>query len=266
MNHRNGEGALVASTLIFALLIAGCSDYGGAGDDDDSGTGGTAASQATGGVGAGGTVPTGGVDAVGTGGGDAVEASCDDVQPCGGDVLGTWTVSGSCVSLGGEIDLSALGVGCQSGTITGSTLDVSGTVTFNADANYEDNLTWTGEELFDLIGDCRKVSGTTTTCDRLGIIIAGQGYIEGLNYETVVCTPTGPDPVPGEVLSGCNCTATINQAGTTAGYESADNALTNSNGAEYAYCVEGTTLTFTPTKFALGSSTTNTGTVVLQKQ
>ncbi len=30
MNHQNGDGALVASTLISALLIAGCGDYGGA--------------------------------------------------------------------------------------------------------------------------------------------------------------------------------------------------------------------------------------------
>jgi len=268
MNHRCNRVALGASTLVFALLIAGCGDYSASDDDDSAATGGAVA---TGGDGAGGTEQTGGTGAVGAqtgsgGSGAVAQASCDNVQPCGGDVVGTWTVASACVAFSGEINLASLGVGCTSAAITGSTLNVTGTWTAAGDGTYEDNLTWTGEQKFDLAPACLTVSGTTTTCDRMASSsLPSLGYIEGLIYDSVTCLPVdaASEPPP----SGCNCTSAINQPGaaSTGTYTIENNVITTSTGAEYAYCVNGNTLTLTPTKFALDASTTNTGTVVLTK-
>ncbi len=242
--------------MVVTLPIAGCGDYGGSADDDDTAAAGTAAGQATGGVGAGGTTPAGGV---GAGGGGAAPASCDQAQPCGGDVVGTWTVVESCVAITGELNLTAVGVGCASATVTASSLEVSGTWTANADMTYEDDLGWTGEQTFELAPECQHIE--QTACDRLNGAMVSLGYVEGLTYDDVTCTPLYPDP-----YNGCSCATVIDSPGGSTGtYTVAGNVLTTSNGAEYSYCVEGNTLTLTPTKFAAGTSTTNTGTIVLQK-
>jgi hypothetical protein len=259
MNLRRSLTAFGANTWVVTLLIAGCGDYGGSGDDDDTAVGGTAASQATGGVGAGGTTPTGGVGAVGAGGGGAAPASCDQAQPCGGDVVGTWTVMDACVAITGEFNLTGLGVGCAFATVTATSLEVSGTWTANADMTYEDDLVWTGEQTFELAPECQHIE--QVTCDRLDSALVSLGYLQGLTYDDVTCTPVGPDP-----YGGCSCTAVIDSPGGSTGtYTVAGHVLTTSNGAEYSYCVKGNTLTLTPTKFATGTSTKNTGAIVLQK-
>ncbi len=274
MIHRRRFIEWTASSWVFALLIVGCADYS-ADEEEAQATGGADTATGGGGTGAVGTGgeatggdATGGDGTSGTGGTETVDASCDNVQPCGGDIVGTWTVAGTCVSLSGELSLTSLGVGCVGATVTGSTLTVTGTWTANSDNTFLDNLTWTGELQYDLSAECLTVSGTTTSCDRLASsTLPGLGFYEGLEVQQtdgVSCTEMVPGADP---PSGCNCTSVIEQVGSGESdtYSIADNVITTSNGAEYAYCVEGDTLTLTPTKFARDTSTTTTGTVVLRR-
>ncbi len=204
------------------------------------------------GAGPGSGVATGGRDA-GTGGG---EPSCSSVEPCGGDVVGNWTVRGSCLTRTGEIDISMVGVGCNSAPITDSALAVRGTWTAEIDGTYRDELVWTGEETFTLAPACLEVAGTLTTCDRLNGPISTVSDYLGLAYAVVTCVA---DPV-----GGCTCTAEIEQdaRGATGTYQATGNRVTTSSGLVFAYCTDGHTVTLTPERWGETTTTTTTGTVV----
>jgi non-reducing end alpha-L-arabinofuranosidase len=189
----------------------------------------------------------------GSGGG---EASCSDVTPCGGEVVGTWTVTSSCLTVSGSLDLSLFGFGCTSAPVTGS-LQVTGTWTANADGTYSDDTHTSGSEQFTLAPACLTVSSTPVTCD------GAASFLAVLGYSSVTCT----DAASG----GCSCSGTVRQSGSmgavsispsaSGSYASAGNAVTPAGGAPYAYCVSGATATFTPQT----PSPTTTGTIVLQR-
>jgi hypothetical protein len=190
-------------------------------------------------------------------------ASCDNVTGCGGDVVGAWTVGGSCLAITGEADLSGLGTDCKSTPVVG-TVAVSGTFTANADGTYTDATLTTGEETLDLPKTCLTLSGTQTTCKRIG------GPLKSVGWSSVVC-------VDNATTMGCTCTATVEQTGglgmvranppTSGPYTVADNVLSLSDGVKetaYTFCVAGTTLTVSPP--SMGPVGTSTGSILLQKQ
>jgi hypothetical protein len=229
----------------------GTSSSGGA-----FGTGGTSSSGGT--FGTGGSPSSGGI--VGTGGsssGTGREATCSDVIPCGGDIVGTWTVTSSCLKVTGPVDLSMIGIGCRSAAVTGS-LQVTGAWIANSNGTYSDKTTTSGNEQLSLPASCLQVSGATTTCDRLG------GVLLSLGYATLSCTSTAS--------IGCTCPSTVKQTGglgllsgepqTNGIYTTSGNVVTIGSDAKYSYCVSGNTMTWTPQS----TSPTTTGTVVFQKQ
>ena len=186
----------------------------------------------------------------------ASSASCNDVTACGGSPVGTWTASSSCLQVSGPLNPQAMfGLSCTTAQATGS-VQVTGTWTIHSDGSYTDGTTTTGTEQFTLPSNCLVLSGTTTTCSDIASVIQG-----GL-YDTVTCNnATG---------GGCDCTATINQAGdpglaftgpsTTGTYTTANNVLTNADSLKYSYCVSGNTLTVTPQS----TNPTLTGTIAFQ--
>jgi hypothetical protein len=197
----------------------------------------------------------------GSSGAGGAPASCPaNVAPCGGNVVGTWNVQSSCLTVSGNLDLTLAGLNCPAPPVSGS-LHVTGSFTANADTTDADNTTTTGTEQFTLAPTCLMLSGTTTTCD--GITGPIQG---GLGFASLSCTnATG---------GGCNCTATIQQTGgfgllspspsTSGNYATSDNTLTitgDVGDAKYSYCVSGSTLTVTPQS----TSASVAGTIVLQK-
>ncbi len=209
----------------------------------------------------GGVSSTGGSPATGgaaTGG----TSSCSNVTPCGGDVVGTWTVTSSCVTVAGAMDLTPLGISCKVGTIQGS-FQVTGTWIANSDLTYSDNTHTSGTGQLELPAECHNVSGTTTTCVDLAAGITNLGY-------TGTCSDNS-------ATGGCTCPVTAEQDGwmgtvspnasTGADYTLASNVVTVTDGrnhtAPYQYCVSTNTLTVTPksTKYGTGA-----GTIVLQKQ
>ena len=205
-------------------------------------------------AGTGGSVGTGGI--VGTGGSSTGGGgSCSNVPACGGDVVGTWTVTSSCLSVAGQMDMAVVGLSCTSATVTGS-LQVTGTWTANANGTYSDNTTTSGNEHLTLPAACLRVSGVTITCDRIGAVLLAAGYA------SVICTSAAS--------GGCTCSATVNQNGwmavvspdvsTSGEYTTSGTVVTLDSEAKYSFCASGNQLNMTPQ----GTSPT-AGTVVLQK-
>jgi len=186
-------------------------------------------------------------------------ASCSDVTPCGGDVVGTWTVTSSCLKVTGELDLGLVGAGCPSAPVTGS-LQVTGTWTANADGTYSDNTTTSGEEQFTLAPSCLVISSAPVTCD------GAANLLKSLGYFSLTCRDVAG--------GGCTCSGTVQQTGaiglvspapsTNGSYTTSGNEVTisgDSGDTKYSYCVSARTVTMTPES----TSPTMTGTIVLQK-
>jgi len=223
-----------------------------AGVDENGATGGSTST--VGAIGGASTVAPGDV-----GGSSGSSALCRNVTPCGGNVVGTWTVTSSCLTVGGGLDLTMLGIGCTSVPVAGS-LQVSGTFTAKSDGSFVDNTTTTGSEQFTLAPSCLQISGTTVTCDNIGVIFPAIGFA------SATCTSTGG--------GFCNCTGTVNQNGgiglvdwnaaTTGSYSTSSDVLKTTDGSSswpYWYCASGNTLTMTPNTM----SPTTAGKIELQK-
>ena len=244
------QSAFLAMTAAFAMISGACSSNG----IGNSGTGGSSSTGGT--TGAGGN--SSGTGGSGTGG---AGPSCPNGTACGGSVVGTWNVSSSCLTLSdSNVDIGLAGLDprtCNNVTISGS-LTVTGTLTAKADGTYTDGTTTSGTAQVKMPAGCLMLSGTTTTCARIGGPFAG-----GLGFSDVTCTDASG--------GGCDCVATVNQPGgigwvtaaaqTSGNYVASGNTLTNDGTTTYSYCVAGNQLTLTPT----GTTPKETGTIVLQK-
>jgi non-reducing end alpha-L-arabinofuranosidase len=212
---------------------------------------------------AGGASGTGGASS--TGGATSTGTPCTNVTPCGGDLSGTWTVTASCLTVSGSLDMSSAGIDCAGATLSGETLHVTGSVAFDGTGlMYTDNTTTTGSGQISLPAACKNLSGTSTTCDRLGTVA-----VPNMGYDTTSSC------VDNSANGGCSCTGGVNQQGsigvvsanpgTNDLYATSNNVLMLLNGhatTNYQYCVSGSTLTLTP----LTTGIATTGTIVLTKQ
>jgi len=176
------EGAAAAMVLAFGLISGACAS----GRQLSSGTGGSS--------GSGGATGTGGSSATGAGGNGA----CANVTACGGSLIGTWTVTSSCLKVSGQLDLTLVGAGCPSAPVTGS-LQVTGTWTASANGTYSDDTVTSGDEQFTLAHSCLTISSTKTDC------AGAASIIKSLGYSSLTCTDTAD--------GGCNCTAAVHQTG-----------------------------------------------------
>ena len=213
----------------------------------------------------GGTTGAGGSAGSGTSGssGTAGAGTCSNVTACGGNVVGTWNVSASCLKLSGALDLPTAGLdprSCTSAPLTG-TLSVTGSLTINADETYTDNTTTTGSAHVDLAAGCLLISGTKIDCK--GAATA----LEAAGFRPATCTVAATG-------GGCSCDGMVNQTGgigiptpipgTSGNYLAAGNTLTlttDSGNTTHSYCSAGTTLTLTPQS---PNTTVIAGTVTLQ--
>jgi hypothetical protein len=199
----------------------------------------------------GGSTSTGGSG--GTAGGSGGVSGCSNVTPCGGDLVGTWNVTSSCLKLTGDMDMSVSSLGCPTVPVDGY-LQTSGTLVLNADGTYSDNTMTTGSLTFPLAPNCLSISSVAVGCDRVGEIF------KALGWDNSVCTETNGQ---------CGCVLSTQQSGglgsivsyteQQGSYTTSGNTFTATN-VTYSYCTAGDTLTLTPQMSAL------TGTVVLQRE
>jgi hypothetical protein len=157
------------------------------------------------------------------GGGQAAPASCLQVQPCGGDVVGTWSFVGACEDVDAENRLSDCSL------LSGTSETLTGVLTFNADGtytatNWHDAYAGTETSPLSCFGapTCTASNGTTTVTSNGETATA-----------TVNCTGT----------STCVChiagTRTVNAA--SGSYSAASATLSVTGGplpSGFAYCVE----------------------------
>jgi hypothetical protein len=146
--------------------------------------------------------------------------SCTTVSPCGGDVVGTWTATPSCVTLTGADSACAGTTGVTTLTVT------SGTATYNADLTY--TLTSTGSFSTHVHYPSPCYQGLT--CDQIG-----QGIMQSQMLPTVACAVSS--------AGACDCTGTAprlsNETGT---YTTSGGTMTLTHAgttSTNSYCVNG---------------------------
>jgi hypothetical protein len=224
------SGALLAGVLV----LASCS----------GGQSGATANGGTGGAGHGGTGGAGG-QAAGTGGSGA---SCPSVSPCGGNIVGTWKVTQSCVTA--TDDLGSTGNGC---TGASAVLDFtySGTLTYNADLTLDSTINASEAVHEHFPSGCMPFG---LTCDQAGrsAMDAGTGSCStdaqgGCNCD-LMTTPAASAPAGTYSVSGNRLTSTTSAGSTSTG----------------SYCVQGGVLYLIPDPGDGGL--TATGEIVLAKQ
>jgi len=166
-------------------------------------------------------------------GGDS--QSCSNAAPCGGNIVGTWNITSSCLT----VDSEALGGGCPGATVSSSNLKITGSGTYNADLTYVSNGTLSGTMSMTLPAECLMQAGVSITCPDLQAFLAADD-----SFSSPTCVAAG---------SGCKCTLPLSaQMNTASGTytTTAAGLLTSTSQGEAAeendYCVKGTTLTISP--------------------
>lgn len=205
--------AAFSSRLIvgFVLLVSCGGGAQSAGTDAAAGHGGTA--------GAGGVAATG---AGGTGGGSA----CRTVSPCGGDLVGGWLATGSCLTASEDSGSQCAGASAD------ITFTFSGSLLFNADLTYSATSTGGGTTTYHYPSACLPDG---KTCAQWGQALMQVGM-----YSSVTC--------PSDSASVCNCqalTASTSTSETGTYATSGGGTLTTTHAgttSTASYCVQGNLL------------------------
>lgn len=272
MNQRNFLTAFGIGALFVAPPLMGCGDFS-ADEGEETATGGAAATG--GGTGTGGAAPGSGGSTPGSGGsapgsGGTVEepppeASCENVEPCGGDPAGVWFAIDSCLSSSGTANLVALGIGCAEGAVTGGTYEVFGNWAFDAASGIlTDTTQTTGTVELGLGPECKDVSATLVPCSEVAGPLSSIGFSSGTCVDSTTIT------------DGCDCTGEVDQT-YVAGFlttATSDVALYTVSGntlslqgnvtVDYDFCVDGEYMHVTPKTTGDGGMVT--GTIVFQRQ
>ena len=164
-------------------------------------------------------------------GGSSDGGSCGNTSPCGGDIVGTWTIQSSCVA-GATMD-----GGCPGATIDSTNIKVTGTAVYRSDLTYSVTGVLNGSISTTLPPSCLVGQGQTFTCAQLQDLLTAQGE-SGLTF---TCSGT----------SSCTCVETLtavttNETGTyttTAGGLLTQTPSDGSDPDENDFCVKGNTLT-----------------------
>ena len=130
--------------------------------------------------------------------GTSAPQTCPGGSTCGGSVLGTWSVTSSCLTIAGDMDVVLASLGCPTVPVTGS-LHVTGTWTANADTTYTDNTVTTGSITFPLSPACLSVSSVKVECTKAA------GAFSGIGWKNTTCST--------DSAGHCNCSASATQDG-----------------------------------------------------
>ena len=180
--------------------------------------------------------------------------TCSNTAACGGAIVGTWTITSSCVSE----SASMLDSQCPSATARSSGLTITGNVTYNADGTYSSTSAVSGTIDVTLPPSCLTTNGVTLTCDQLNQLFQANPTA-GV---TLNCTGS----------SSCTCTETIagQTSSETGTYTTTAAGLltdtpTGGTTSLTDYCVKGTTMTQSPHAGSAMMGQTVSGTITLTK-
>lgn len=179
---------------------------------------------------------------------------CANGSACGGNIVGTWKIISSCVTIDPGAMINA---NCPGETASTSGLKLSGSVTYAADMTYTSNVTVSGNVAVSLPASCLKQSNITLTCDQLSQAFAAQPMM-GISGGSCSNASGG----------GCSCKAAITDQNTTetgtyttTGAGARTQTSSTGKAETDTYCVKGSTLTLSPS-----SDTASSGTLTLIKQ
>jgi hypothetical protein len=191
------------------------------------------------------------------GGGAGAAGSCGMVAACGGNIVGNWRVTGSCLKVSGTLGDAT----CPGATIDGS-LHITGTTSYAADLTYIQSFILTGTETIGFPASCLTRSGVTLTCDQLNQSFAANPPAPSV--ASLHCTAAGG--------GACNCVTTltamsVNETGT---YITSGGNLTSTQTGGVpdsggGYCVKGTRLDLTPASM-MGGTLIESGDLTLALQ
>jgi hypothetical protein len=196
-------------------------------DRSGSGSGGTSGGLG-GATGAAGHTGAGG--ALGTAGSGGANTQCG-APACGGNPVGTWTFTTSCL---GVSPISS----CTGGGVDTTGVHRAGTITFNSDGTYSTTETDTGTFILNVPTSCL---GTTSTCATLQTTYQGPGYVMPPNATLSSATC-------GTTATGCRCVLgalgmPLTQAGTYAVTGTTLTASSSTGGVSVdTFCVTGSIL------------------------
>jgi hypothetical protein len=154
--------------------------------------------------------------------------TCGTVAPCGGNIVGEWTIQETCVKGQLETDF------CPTATSDLSGLALSGTVSYRADGTYSAAVTSSGSLKLSLPEACLATSVPGVTLDCAEIAREAQDP----DFQSVTCAAAG---------KGCTCTfVMISMPNTETGtYVTAGNLVTHTHDGSadpVPYCVKGSEL------------------------
>ena len=187
----------------------------------------------------------------GCGGSGDSGGTCGNTPACGGDIVGAWKITSACLSPGAPTSAA-----CQ-GTSDIANIQLTGTVTYNADMTYTANTTFSGSETVTLPLSCLTSSNNQATCDQLGELFMGDP-----SNQTATCSGT----------TTCSCKIVFSNATsmtmgtystTAAGIET--DTPTGGTPSQSDYCVKGKTLTLSPHADTGMMGQAFTGTITLTK-
>jgi hypothetical protein len=148
------------------------------------------------------------------------DAALCALSPCGGDVVGTWAISGGCVVSTAQIS------SCPTATVS-MTIHPSGTVTFSADGTVSVNTMLGVEELITVPPTC--LGGAD--CASMQASLLGQPGVTSAS-----CT--------GSAGTACVCHEVFAPGANTKSdtYALSGTSITSPSGSPEPYCVQGNTL------------------------
>jgi len=181
---------------------------------------------------------------------------CGTASACGGDVVGTWQVSSSCVAVDSSSMMGTMS--CPDATESTSGTKITGTITYTADKTFSSNLTTSGTIVVTLPASCLTQQGVTVTCAQLQQVLSST---MNSTFSSATCTESG---------GGCACSVALNAVTTseTGTYSTAAGVLTQTDSSgtpdDSNYCVQGGKLSISAGSSAMSNGLT--GLIVLTKQ
>jgi hypothetical protein len=180
------------------------------------------------------------------------DATCAAFTPCGGDVVGTWSIKNTCVTGGGG---GGFVEDCPGATTSVDGLKATGTITFNANMTTTENVAISGAMKMNLPASCL-----------MGLSCA---QVDAALKAAVLSDPDAPfSAVSCSGSSGCTCSVTFKGTAVMEmdTYRISGNKLIDGDGEEQEYCVSGTTLNMRSTMSMGGMMDDLAMSMTLEKQ
>jgi hypothetical protein len=190
--------------------------------------------------------------------------SCGKVAPCGGDVVGNWTINGACLN-SAALTMNLVAT-CPGASISVSSLSVHGDASFNADLTYSVTETVSVSATETIPTSCLQLGGITLTCAQLDQSLQDSIAADPTMYQSAHCS--------GSATCTCSFTLAPRTMTETGTYATSGTTITTTasdgTSASSDYCRQGNelhlvSLNMTMPMGAMGQANIDADTVLTKK-